>query len=123
MIQFMDAHKAQFGVEPICKVLQIAPSTYYRHKQLEREPDRRSSRAKSDEVLEIKITEVWEDSFRNYGARKIWHQLLNEKVKVARCTVERLMKHLGIKGVRPSYGGGYGRLRASPMRISVTSIF
>lgn len=100
MIRFIDAYKAQFGVEPICRFLQMAPSTYHRHKQLEREPDRRSPRAKNDEALEVKITEIWEDSFRNYGVRKIWHQLLKDDVPVARCTVERLMKRLGIEGVR-----------------------
>ena len=84
MIRFIDEYRARFGVEPICKVLQLAPSTYHRHKQLEREPERRSARAKTDEALALKITEVWEDSFRNYGVRKVWHQLLNDKVKVAR---------------------------------------
>lgn len=100
MIRFIDQHRAQLGVEPICKVLQLAPSTYYRHKQLEREPEKRSYRAKRDEELSVKITEIWEDSFRNYGILKIWRQLLKNEVIVARCTVERLMKRLGIKGVR-----------------------
>lgn len=75
-------------------------STYYRHKQLEREPDKRCARVKRDEGLEIKITEVWEDSFRNYGILKIWHQLSNSGETVARCTVQRLMKHMGIECVR-----------------------
>lgn len=100
MIRFVDRYRAQFGVEPICKVLQLAPSTYHRHKQLEREPDKRSDRAKRDEELELKITEIWEESFRNYGILKIWHQLLKDKEAVARCTVERLMRRLGIEGVR-----------------------
>ena len=72
-------------------MLQVAPSTYHRHKKLQREPDGRSDRAKRDEALTLKITEAWEDCFRNYGILKIWNQLLSDKVKVARCTVERLM--------------------------------
>lgn len=80
--------------------MQIAPSTYYRHKQLERAPDLRSQRAKQDEELKLKITKVWEESDFNYGARKIWKQLRKDKVDIARCTVERLMRELGIQGVR-----------------------
>lgn len=72
VVCFIDTYREHFGVEPICKVLQLTPSTYYRHKQLEREPDKRSARVKRDEELEIKITEIWEDSFRNYGILKIW---------------------------------------------------
>ena len=80
--------------------MQIAPSTYYRHKQLQRMPDLRSQRAKQDEELKLKITKIWEESDFNYGARKVWKQLRKDKVDIARCTVERLMHELGIQGVR-----------------------
>ena len=80
--------------------MQIAPSTYYRHKQLERAPDLRSQRAKQDEELKLKITRIWEESDFNYGARKVWKQLRKDKVDIARCTVERLMRELGIQGIR-----------------------
>lgn len=80
--------------------MQIAPSTYYRYKQLERAPDLRSQRAKQDEELKIQITKIWKESDFNYGARKIWRQLRKDKVDIARCTVERLMRELGIQGVR-----------------------
>lgn len=97
---FIDAHRDAYGVEPICRVLPIAPSTYHRHKELEQHPERRSDRAKREERLSEHIRRVWEENHRNYGARKVWKQLKRESVPAARCTVERLMKKLGIKGVR-----------------------
>lgn len=93
-------HKEIFGVEPICQYLQIAPSTYYRHKQLEREPELQSDRAQQDSQLAAEIRRIWLESDRNYGTRKIWKQLHREALGVARCTVERLMRALGIEGVR-----------------------
>lgn len=81
-------------------MLRIAPSTYHRHKQLEREPERRADRVKRDEMLEPEVKRVWQESHENYGARKVWKQLRRESVDVARCTVERLMRSLGIEGVR-----------------------
>ncbi len=96
----MDAHKSDFGVEPICQQLQIAPSTYYRHKQLEKIPELRARRIQQDERLAAEIQRIWTESNRNYGARKIWKQLRREGFDVARCTVERLMRQLGIEGVR-----------------------
>lgn len=97
---FIDAHRDAYGVEPICKVLPIAPSTYHRHKELEQHPERRSGRAKRDERLSEHIQRVWEENHRNYGARKVWKQLKRESVPAARCTVERLMGKLGLAGVR-----------------------
>lgn len=99
-VAFIDRNRKQYGVEPICKVLLIAPSTYHHRKALEREPEKRSTRAQRDEKLSCEILRVWEESDRNYGARKVWKQLLRESISVARCTVERLMKQLGIEGVR-----------------------
>ena len=100
MVSFIDEHRKEYGVEPICKVLPIAPSTYHHHKRLEKEPDRRSDRAKRDEHLKPEIQRVYDDNHRNYGARKVWKQLLREPIPVARCTVERLMKDMGLQGVR-----------------------
>ena len=100
MVAFIDRYREQYGVEPICKVLPIAPSTYHRYKIHERQPEKRSARTRRDEQLLPEIQRVWKESDRNYGARKVWKQLLRECVPVARCTVERLMKKRGIEGVR-----------------------
>lgn len=100
IVRFIDDHRHDFGVEPICQHLQIAPSTYHRHKQLERQTDRRSQRVKRDEQMMPEILRVWEESHSNYGARKVWKQLRRESFDVARCTVERLMQVLDIQGVR-----------------------
>ena len=93
MIAYIDAHRGRFGVEPICRVLQFAPSTYYAAKS--RPP---SARARRDEALKAEIRRVWEDNYRVYGADKIWAQLNRQGTRVARCTVERLMRDLGIQG-------------------------
>jgi transposase InsO family protein len=100
MVAFIDQHRATYGVEPICKELPIAPSTYYHYKALEQRPEKRSVRAHRDEMLSGEIQRIWEESHRNYGARKVWKQLKRESILAARCTVERLMKQLGIEGVR-----------------------
>lgn len=100
MVAFIDQYRNRYGVEPICAVLPIAPSTYYRSKDLERNPDKRSQRAKRDEMFEEEIQRVWDENRQVYGARKVWKQLNRECIFVARCTVERLMKTLGIQGVR-----------------------
>lgn len=99
MNAFIDAHRAVYGVEPICKVLQIAPSTYYLHAARQTDPGRRSARVLLDERLREQIQRVWNDNFQVYGARKVWRQLRREGVNVARCTVERLMRLEGLRGV------------------------
>ena len=96
----MDKHRATHGVEPICKVLQIAPSGYRRHAACGRTPELRSVRAKTDDKLMPQIQQVWQSNMQVYGADKVWHQLNREGIKVARCTVERLMKRLGLQGAR-----------------------
>ena len=96
MVDFIDQHRDEHGVEPICKELPIAPSTYRRCKALERQPEKRSKRTRRDDQLCHDIQRVWEESDRNYGARKVWKQLGRESISAARCTVERLMKHLGL---------------------------
>jgi len=95
----IDVHKDRFGLEPICAVLPIAPSTYYAHKVLQRHPDRRSDRSRVDAWLKVEITRVWEDNYRVYGVRKVWRQLKREGVVVARCSMARLMRALGLQGV------------------------
>lgn len=99
MKAFIDEHREAYGVEPICKILPIAPSTYYRHAARQANPELRSNRAKRDEVLKQEIRRVWDENFQNYGARKVWRQLLRDGLSVARCTVERLMRQMGLKGV------------------------
>lgn len=99
MVDYIDLNKEKHGVESICKVLPIAPSTYYDHKDKQRNPDKRSSRAQRDEHLKEDIQRVWEDNFCVYGVRKVWRQLNREDIDVARCTVERLMKIQGLRGV------------------------
>ena len=99
MIHYIDNHRERFGVEPICKVLPIAPSTYYEHKDLECNPERRSDRAKRDERLMPEIERVWKENFEVYGVKKVWRQMKREDFAIARCTVGRLMKRLGLEGV------------------------
>jgi transposase InsO family protein len=99
MVRFIDDHRAAYGVEPICQVIQIAPSTYYAAKAQQADPTRRSARAQRDEVLRTEIERVWQANRRVYGARKVWKQLRREQIDVARCTVERLMGELGLVGV------------------------
>jgi len=100
MKAFIDRHRDVHGVEPICKVLPIAPSTYRRHAARQADPNRRSARAQRDERLCGEIQRVFEENFRVYGADKVWKQLRREGVEVARCAVERLMRRLGLQGVR-----------------------
>jgi len=99
MVAFIDAHRAEYGVEPICAELPIAPSTYYELKTRQADAARRSARARRDEELRMAIRRVGEENFRVYGARKVWRQLQREGFVVARCTVERLMRQLGLAGV------------------------
>jgi len=94
MVTYIDDHKGRFGVEPICAVLPIAPSTYYANKTQHHDPDRRSTRAKRDAGLKLEIQRVWDDNFRVYGVRKVWRQLKREGFEVA-----RLMRDLGLRGV------------------------
>ena len=99
MIAFIEEHRDVFGVEPICKVLPVAPSTYCERMAIARDPDRASARAKADAAMCIEIDRVWKDNRKVYGARKIWRALRRESHDVARCTVERLMQQLGLQGV------------------------
>src|SRR5690625_4925684 len=99
MTAFIDEYRSTYGVEPICRVLPIAPSTYYTHAARQADPERQPARWHRDAVLCKQIRRVWEENFRVYGVRKVWRQLLREGVQVARCTVERLMRQMGLRGV------------------------
>jgi transposase InsO family protein len=99
MVRFVDDHREQYGVESICAVVPIAPSTYYEQKARQADPSRLPARAHRDTVLRPEITRVWQGTRRRYGAKKVWKQLNREAIPVARCTVERLMGTMGLCGV------------------------
>ena len=95
----MDEHRGAYGVQPICRVMQIAPSTYWLHAQRKAQPELRPERAKRDDVLVGEVERVWQENLQVYGVRKVWHQLRREGFEVARCTVGRLMRSSGLRGV------------------------
>ena len=97
-MSFIGAHRKEYGVEPICRVLPMAPSTYYEHAVRCANPEMRPARAKRDAELRDRIDRVWRENFRVYGVRKVWRQLTRDGVEVARCTVERLMRDMGLQG-------------------------
>lgn len=99
MIAFIDDHRGVFGVGPVCRVLGIAPSTYRAFKAVERDPDLASDRVRQDRLDMAAIKQAFDDSRGRYGVRKIWHQLRRSGHDIARCTVERLMKTMGLQGV------------------------
>ena len=99
MIALIDDHRGQYGVEPICRELPIAPSTYHAHAARRADPSKASARARRDAVLRGQIRRVWEENFRVYGVRKVWRQLGREGIEVARCTVARLMRAMGLQGI------------------------
>jgi transposase InsO family protein len=98
MVAFIDQHRDRYGVEPICSVLPIAPSTYFLCKTHQQDPTTRSARAQRDQGLRVAIQRVWDDHRHVYGPRKVWRQLRREGHRVARCTVERLMRAMGLRG-------------------------
>jgi putative transposase len=98
MTGFIDEHREVYGVEPICRVLPIAPSTYYEEKARQADPSRLPARAHRDAFLGREIRRVWNENRMVYGARKVWHQLNRENIPIARCTVERLMGQMGLRG-------------------------
>jgi len=109
MIAFIDDHRVTYGVEPICKVLPIAPSTYHDHVAKRHDPSKLSARAKRDAALKVEVRRVFEENFRVYGVRKVWRQLRREGTGVARCTVTRLMRQMGLEGA----------IRGKPVRTTV----
>ena len=100
MRAFIGQQRERFGVEPICKLLQVAPSAYWRHAARQRDPALLSTRSRRDALLIAHIQRVWQANFQVYGADKVWRQLQREGIPVARCTVERLMRRLGLRGAR-----------------------
>lgn len=98
MVQFIDRERGVYGVESICRVLPIAPSTYYEAKARERDYLRVPPRVRYDRVLCAEIRRIWDENYEVYGARKVWHQLKRDGFQVAKCTVERLMRAMGLQG-------------------------
>lgn len=99
-MSFIDANAKELGIEPICRELAIAPSSYHEHAARLVDPGKRSARARRDDEMRAQIKRVHDASFGLYGTRKVWHQLRREGVTVAKCTVERLMSSMGLAGVR-----------------------
>jgi transposase InsO family protein len=110
MKAFIDEHRDTYGVEPICKELPIAPSTYHAHAALCADPSRLSARAQRDAVMRSEIRRVWDENFQIYGVRKVWRQLRREGFTIARCTVARLMAEMELAGV----------VRGKPVRTTVS---
>ena len=110
MIAFIDEYRTVYGVEPICRVLPIAPSTYYAHAARRADPKRRPARPRRDAALMIEIRRVYEANFCVYGVRKVWRQLRREGIAVARCTVARLMRAMGLQGA----------VRGKPVRTTIS---
>ncbi len=110
MISFIDEHRGEFGVEPICRLLPIAPSTYYENVAKRLDVDRLSVRARSDIGLKIEIRRVFNENFQVYGVRKVWRQLQREGFDIARCTVARLMRTMGLQGI----------IRGKPIRTTIS---
>src|SRR4051794_3929279 len=110
MIAFIDDHRDAYGIEPICTVLPIAPSTYHAHVAQRIDAGKRSARARRDATMKLEVQRVFAENFGVYGARKVWRQLRREGFTVARCTVERLMASLGLQGV----------IRGKPVRTTIS---
>ncbi|MCK1779749.1 IS3 family transposase [Bradyrhizobium sp. 132] len=110
MIAFIEDHRGAHGVEPICKVLPIAPSTYQAHVAKRRDPARLSARARQDAALKTEVRRVFYQNFGVYGVRKVWRQLKREGFDVARCTVTRLMRDMGLQGV----------IRGKPVKTTIS---
>ena len=123
----LDKLREQYGVGPLCSELHIAPSTYYHCQQQRHHPDKRSARAQRDDWLKKEIQRVYDENHKVYGVRKVWRQLLRERIRVARCTVARLMAVMGLAGVLrvnpgekgPHYRQPESRCRRRPRKPSV----
>jgi putative transposase len=98
MVRFIDDHRATYGVESICRVLPIAPSTYFLFHARQLDATQRPARARRDDELRGEIRRVWDANHQVYGPRKVWRQLTREKIQVARCTVRRLVRDMGLAG-------------------------
>ena len=109
-ISFIDEHRSRLGVEPICRLLPIAPSTYYEVIAKRTDVDRLSARTRSDMAMKIEIRRVFNENFQVYGVRKVWRQLQREGFEIARCTVARLMRVMGLQGI----------IRGKPVKTTVS---
>ena len=98
MVRFIEDHREMYGVEPICAVLPIAPSTYFRCRAQHQDATKRAARTHRDDALRVDIRHVYDANFGVYGPRKVWRQLRREGHCVARCTIERLMRAMGLAG-------------------------
>src|SRR5690242_16403466 len=98
MVDFVEENRETYGVEPICAMVPIAPATYYELRARRDDPERLPSRSRRDAELMPEIQRVWNENFMVYGVEKVWRQLLREDIGVARCTVERLMRLMGLRG-------------------------
>jgi len=110
MIAFIDDHRDAYGVEPLCRVLRIAPSTYHDHAARRADSGKLAARTQQDMALKPEIARVFAEPFEIYGARKVWQQMLREGFTVARCTVERLMRDKGLQGA----------VRGKPVRTTIS---
>lgn len=110
MISFIDEHRSVLGVEPICRLLPIAPSTYYEVIAKRTDVGRLSARARRDMAMKVEIRRVFNENFQVYGVRKVWRQLQREGFDVARCTVARLMRKMGLQGI----------IRGKPVKTTVS---
>ena len=110
MIAFIDDYRDAYGVEPICRVLPIAPSTYHERIAQRQDPTRLSARAQRDVALKPEVARVFAENFAVYGVRKVWRQMMREGFPVARCTVARLMREMGLAGV----------IRSKPVRTTIS---
>ena len=99
MVAFIDEHRDEHGVEPICELLPIAPSTYYEHKARQADRSRLPAREHADVLARGHVRRVWQNSGGRYGVRKVWKQLHREDIPIAKCTVRRLMRQMGLQGV------------------------
>jgi len=116
MVSFVDAHRDTYGVESICAQLPMAPATYYTHRARALDPTRRPARQRRDEELSVEIRRVWDANFQVYGPRKVWRHLnRRDGIEVARCTVERIMKRLGLQG---AVRGRAFRVTTSPATVA-----
>ena len=111
MIAFIDDHREAYGVESICKLLPVAPSSYYAHAARRADPGKRPARVQRDAELRPAIRRVWEDNFRVYGVRKVWRQLHREGIDMARCTTARLRREMGLVGA----------IRGKPVKTTVSN--
>src|SRR3546814_9906775 len=96
VMSFIDSHREELGIEPICRELAIAPSSYHEHAARLADPAKRSARARRDDEIKQQIKRVHDDSSGLYGTRKVWHQMRREGATVAKCTIERLMRAMGL---------------------------